>query len=182
MTRTPTVSFIVPTIGRHSLAQTLASIDCWPGDEILVIGAAYAQDDARVRYLPCVRGHDWGATERTHGIRAAQGDYLAFIDDDDVYTPGARGQMAWTMAETPDRPALFRVAYPSGAQLWAEPSLRCGNVSTQMILIPNDPERIGRWSTRREGDYDFLTSMAWTEAAIVWRPEVIAQMGHNDGF
>lgn len=178
----PTVSYIVPTIGRESLLDTLASIETWPGDEILVIGKTDLADDTRVRWIPCDRGYDWGATERTRGMQAASGDYLAFIDDDDVYLPGARAEIAWTIADTPGRPTLFRIVYPSGGVLWSAPVLREGNVSTQMIVIPRIPHRLGHWSPRREGDYDFLTSMGWAPSAIVWRREVIAQMGHNDGF
>lgn len=177
-----TVSYIVPTVGRPSLVNTLASIETWPGDEILVVGQVSGVTDPRVRAIPCARGEDWGGVERRLGMAVATGAYLAFIDDDDTYLPGARAEMAWTMADTPGRPTLFRIQYPSGAVLWRDPFLRLGNVSTQMILVPNDPGRLGHWSGRREGDYDFLASMAWGPETIVWRPEVIAEMGHDDGF
>lgn len=175
------ISFIVPTIGRESLSATLASIETWPGDEILVIGVASPHTDERARYITCERGHDWGCRERTIGISYAKGQYLAFLDDDDLYLPGARQSMQRAIQMAQGRPTLCRMVYPNGCVLWRDPVLRCGNVSTQMMLIPNEPAYLGQWSTRREGDYDFLTSMAWPPASIQWWPEIIARLGHNDG-
>ncbi len=176
------VSVIVPTIGRQSLRETLASIETEPGDEILVIGHAHpdARQDPRARYLSCDRGHDWGCLERTMGIHHAQGTHLAFLDDDDVYLPGTRILMAAAITKAPDRPVLFRMVYPNGFTLWETQELRVTNVSTSMLLLPNDPSRLGTWSTRREGDFDFLASSAWRADDIYWAPSVICQAGHDD--
>ena len=176
-----TISFIVPTLGRASLAATLRSIELQPGDEVLVVGAVdQSMFAAPYCGIPCASGQDWGATERTRGMREATGDYLAFLDDDDTYAPGHRALMASAIARTPGRPVLFRMTYPNSYVLWREPSLVCGNVSTQMILIPNDQTKLGAWTGRREGDYDFLSSMQWPASDIVWRPEIVAHLGHND--
>lgn len=175
------ISFIVPTIGRPTLFEALASIGMLPGDETIVIGPTiYRPRDANIKHLLCDNGNNWGCKERTLGIAEAKGDYLAFLDDDDVYAPEARDKMEQAIQLTPQRPVLFRMIYPDGKVLWDDPVLYCGNVSTAMILIPNRPEMLGQWTTRREGDYDFLDSMKWPEVDIVWRPEIIALMGHND--
>jgi hypothetical protein len=179
-----TVSFIVPTIGRASLAATLNSIHCVAGDEVIVIGGRVAPVTTHlpVRWIPCQPGGHFGCEERTLGISQARGDYLAFIDDDDTYLPFARHLMTAAMECAWRRPALFRMRYPNGAELWRKPVLEVGNVSTQMMLIPNDRAKLGTWTTRREGDFDFLTSMRWPSAAIAWCPSVIAQMGHNEAY
>jgi len=179
------ISFIVPTTGRASLAETLDSIQPRDGDEVLVIGRpCHRWLHTGVRYIDCDPFHDFGATERSIGIAAARGSHLAFMDDDDVYAPGARALMADAIARTPDRPVLFRMRYPSGFVLWQEPVLRMGNVSTQMMLLPNEPAKLGRWqSGRRECDYDFLASMTWPAESIVWRTEKIADLSdHDDPF
>lgn len=170
------ISFIVPTTGlRGSLPATLASIELHATDEILVVGP-HPGPDSRVRHIPCPSAHDWGATERTLGISEARGAYLAFMDDDDVYVPGHRALMAQMIADYPKRPALFRMQYPTGEHLWVEPTVRMGNVSTQMMLLPNDPTRLGSWmSGRRECDFDFLYSMKWAVDSLVWSRDVICQ-------
>ena len=99
--------------------------------------------------------------------------------DDEVLVIGEGAPvraLAAAIADTPTRPSLFRMRYPDGRTLWADPVLRCGNVGTAMMLLPNDPTKLGRWTTRYEGDFDFLASMTWAVADIAWRPIVIAEV------
>lgn len=173
------ISFIVPSIGRKSLDATLRSIETWPGDEILLVGDGVLTSDPRVRYIKCARGNDWGHSERNHATKFAACRYLAHIDDDDVYAPGTRALMADAIAKTPGRPVLFRMRFPNGITLWEEPELRCGNVGTPMILIPNMPTRLGQFRSFVGGDCAYLEEMKWPREEIVWRPEVIAHLGHN---
>lgn len=177
------ISFIVATIGRPSLIETLKSIDCYPSDEILVIGNATSQmtGDPRPRYFRMGPGNDWGATERNFGISRSRGKYLAFMDDDDIYAPSARLAFGMAILSTPNRPMIFKMRYPNGATLWEKQELKCGNVGTPMMLIPNDVNKLGRWSSRRECDFDFLASCQWKADEYVWRNEVVALIGHNDG-
>jgi glycosyltransferase involved in cell wall biosynthesis len=188
------LSIIVPTIGRPSLFNTLASIVAQPldrspvpdvdeGDEVLVIGGSPAGiigfESFGVRHVPCPMGGHWGCEERMLGIAQARQSHLAFLDDDDVWLPHARAAIGRAIATDPDQPILFQMRYGSGRVLWATPSVQMGNVSTQMIVVPNDPTRLGRWTTRREGDYDFLASLGWPASDIVWRDEVIAEIGQE---
>lgn len=173
------ISYIVPSVGRPSLAKTLASIETWPGDEIIVVGSMGPVSDERVRFISCNPGGDWGHAERNFVSPMARGRYLMHIDDDDQYLPGARAVVDDAIFCTPDKPVLFRMQYPNGITLWAEPVLRCGNVGTPMMLIPNAPERFGFWAPFVGGDCHFLETMKWAEDEIVWRPEIIALLGHN---
>lgn len=177
------ISFIVPTVGRESLRATLRSIEMWPGDETLVVGKVDEQihvtNDVTWRFIPCALGHDWGHSERNFATPLAHGRYLAHIDDDDVYAQGTRARMQDAIERTPDRPVLFRMRYPNGITLWQEPVLRCGNVGTPMILIPNVPEKLGQFKPFIGGDCAYLEEMGWDPSEIVWRPEVIALLGHN---
>ena len=179
MGRAVLISFIVPTVGRTSLDATLRSIETWPGDEILLVGEKNTTNDPRVRFLQCPRGNDWGHTERNFATPQAKCRYLAHIDDDDWYAPGTRKLMADAIMRTPGKPVLFRMQYPNGITLWAEPELRCGNVGTPMILIPNMPTRLGKFRPFVGGDCAYLEEMKWDRSEIVWRPEIIALLGHN---
>jgi hypothetical protein len=176
------ISFIIATNGKPSLAKTLASIECLPGDEILVVGhldPAMNLYGRRINYVPCAPGGDWGHTERNFGTPYARGQYVAHIDDDDVYAPGMRMLMESAIKETPGRPVLFRMRYPNGITLWREPAIRCGNVGTPMMLIPNRPTMLGTWGSFVGGDCQFLETSKWEAHEYVWRPEVIALLGHN---
>lgn len=173
------ISFIVPTLGRKSLHATLKSIEALPGDEIIVIGNVKEGTFGFTRYIPCEAKGDWGHTERNIATPLARGRYIAHIDDDDVYAPGTRELMGEAIKKTPGKPILFRMRYPNGITLWEEPVLRCGNIGTPCMLIPNRPTMLGTWGSFVGGDCHFLQTMKWKEDEIVWRPEIIALLGHN---
>jgi glycosyltransferase involved in cell wall biosynthesis len=164
-----TISFIVPTVGRGSLAATLTSIEAVGDDEVVV-----------VEHTP-PSGH-WGNEERQDGIERAHGDYLAFLDDDDRYVPGHRVLMQRAINDgQPDVPILFRVQYPSGRTIWRRKWVKNGNVSAQMILVPNQPDMLHNWqSKQRFADFHFINQWRWPAKQIKWRTEVIALMGHED--
>lgn len=164
-----TISFIIPTIGRPSLKDTLASIEIWPGDEVLVIE----------HHPP---SGNWGNAERQEGTDKAKCDYIAYIDDDDVYVPGARQTMDEAIRQEPkDHPILFRIKYPNGRVLWDKKRVKNGNVSTQMILVPNVKEMLWGWDQSHSwADFWFISRWKWPAKTIKWREEIIALMGHND--
>jgi len=165
-----TISFIVPTKGRNSLQSTLNSIKQRPGDEVLVI-----------QHNP--PSGNWGNAERQEGIRKATCDYLAFIDDDDVYVPMARDIMDKTIKENIDSPILFKMQYPDGSILWNKKWVKCGNVSTQMILVPNNKSMLSLWVLdERMADFHFINNWKWPASKIVWKNQVIALLGHNDCY
>ena len=66
------ISVVIPTTGRASLEATKASAA--GAYEIIVV-----EDSTG----------DNGYTPRTKGMLQATGTHIAFMDDDDVYTPGA---------------------------------------------------------------------------------------------
>ena len=173
------ISFIIPSVGRPSLDATLSSIEKWSGDEVIVVQ----------RDPPC---GNWGNQERNDGIAKATSDYLAFMDDDDIYLPGHREIMELAISENPLRwPILFRMQYPSGRIIWRNRELRPGNIGSPMILIPNDRDRIPQWPLHhRDADYSFLSHWGWGVAHPVfrswkrqhinWREEVLVLLGHDD--
>lgn len=161
------ISFVIPSINRDTLKRTIDSIDALPGDQIIV------EFD-----LP--KSGMWGNPQRNKGIKRASGDYLAFIDDDDFYVPGARMVIEKALRENPDRPHIFKMRYPNGDILWKEKKLVPGNISTQMIIVPNKKEMLHRWEAGRNmADFLFAKNWKWPEDQIIWREEIIVQYGHD---
>lgn len=173
------ITFIVPTVGRASLIKTLNSIECWPGDEILLVSNGFRVRDPRARFIDCEPGGDWGHTERNFATPFATGSYIAHIDDDDVYAPGTRALMGDAISKADGNPIMFRMRFPNGITLWRDKEIQCGNLGTPMFLMPNVPEKLGTWKPFLGGDCAFLESCGWTASEYLWRPEVIALLGHN---
>jgi len=92
----PTVSVIVPTYNRASLIEkTLESllVQTHPPHEIIVVDDGSTDDTAQVvaRFSPQVRyvlQENGGVSRaRNHGASLASGEWLAFVDSDDVWHP-----------------------------------------------------------------------------------------------
>lgn len=158
------LSIIVASSGRGSLKRTLASIapQLHPGDELLVD----VNDDA-----------PWGHSARNRMMPRAEGDFLLFIDDDDVYVDGAFETIRGAISGEPARVHMFRMRYATGGVLWQTPTVECGNVSTQMVCAPNRPGQLGRWGDRYQGDFDFIVSTVRLQGKPVWHEDVIAVYG-----
>ncbi len=164
-----TISFIVPSINRPTLYRTISSIEVRHGDEILL-------------ELDIPKSGKWGNPQRNKAIERAKGDYLAFIDDDDYYVRGHRGLMAQAILENPNKPILFRMQYPDGRVIWDKQEVVPGNVSTQMILVPNQRDMLYYWKDGRNmADFIFIDNWKWPKEDIVWREEIISLLGNNDG-
>jgi glycosyltransferase involved in cell wall biosynthesis len=164
--RAVTISVIVPTRGRRSLRATLDSVvdQLEPGDEVLV---------------RCSQDEDFGNAARQSLIERARGTHLAFIDDDDQLADGALATMRRVASEHPGRVALFRMRYLGGRMLWHDPVLRERNVSSQMLLVPNIPGRLGRWENAdypRMADFRFAADAIALQGEPVFRDEVVAHI------
>ncbi|MBC7234416.1 MAG: glycosyltransferase [Chloroflexi bacterium] len=91
----PTASIVIPTYNRaHLLGEALASllaqtygdwealiVDDGSTDHTAEVVASLA--DARIRYL--YQNHGERSAARNRGLTEALGDYIAFLDDDDLY-------------------------------------------------------------------------------------------------
>ncbi len=174
---TPRFSVIVATVGRPTLTralQSLADQPLAPSDQVLAVGSGDAVRGAAKRFgytwLPCAPGGNWGSVERRHGIKYATGTHLVFLDDDDVFLPGAFPAMRVACAAYPGRPLMFRMIAPWGATLWRDPVVRQGNHGGPQFVTPNDITRLGHWSSRYECDFDFCVSTLahYPPDALVW--------------
>lgn len=198
---TPLLSVIIPTIGRPSLERTLRSLrqqGSWLSWEAILVGDTYdgtwaaglvcAQEQARgdphLRYVAHDGGvHAWGHPQRNYGATVALGRYLAWLGDDDVSLPGAFdaiGRAIRTYGHE-HRVFLFRWIAPWKSVLWHTAGHlgdAPGHIDAECIVCPNDPDRLGTWTHRYQGDFDFITETIGKHGGlerVIWQPEVIAQ-------
>lgn len=94
----PFISVIIPTSNRaHLLPRAIESVfnQTYTHLEIIIVDDASTDDtpnvvmaleDNRIRYF-CHTTKCGGSAARNTGIKAAQGDYVAFLDDDDEWLP-----------------------------------------------------------------------------------------------
>jgi glycosyltransferase involved in cell wall biosynthesis len=183
------ISVVVPTIGRTSLKRTLQSIvpQLDLGDEVVIVGDGPCKHrkgmiesfGVKVRYMELPRkANDWGGTPRNMGMRNALGNYIAFMDDDDVFLPGAFKAMHETINHYTGRAFLFKMMR-MGKVIWERPELVIGNVSTQMILMPNRPTTNPVWEGFYEADFKFISDLVAQQpyyAPIMWMDDVIAEL------
>lgn len=189
-----TISVIIPTLGRDTLAAALYSVlpQLESEDEVVVVAdlagdghtaRAICNGMPQVVYAEAASTVGIGCAQREVGIDLAKGDWLAFLDDDDVYLPGALEAFrngSGTSGSNPERPVIFRMNHPLLGVLWREPVLVYGNVSSQMLLVPNQPDRLGNWepylSDGTGSDFTFITGCVERMGAPVWRDEIVAEL------
>lgn len=206
MTTRPRISVVIPTRARPDLVtRALASAlaQTWRDLEVVVIidgpdpateTALAAIDDPRCRAIVAdpQRG---GGGARNLGVESARGEWVAFLDDDDIWLPTKlERQLAAIEASGVDEPIAFcpiivrssigdrawrsphpRAGEPVAEYLFVRRSLRTGEgtVGSSTIvarrsllqLIPFDP------SLRRYQDADWILRAAAAGAVLVECPE-----------
>lgn len=92
------VSVIIPTYNRAGIIRrTIESVlaQTYQNLEIIIVDDASkdnteevvkAIEDERIRYVPNAKNHGASIT-RNNGVEAAKGEYVAFLDSDDVWLP-----------------------------------------------------------------------------------------------
>jgi len=154
----PTVSVIIPTYDRADLIeravqsvleQTLNDLECLvvdDGSTDETVSVVNSIDDDRVTVIE--HGENGGAAAaRNVGIEMASGEYLAFLDDDDVWRPEKLAKQITLLQSTPDTVGLV--------YCWMDYHDDDGNIVTayrpelrgDIFLDVLDKQRIGNSST-----------------------------------
>jgi glycosyltransferase involved in cell wall biosynthesis len=210
--REPLVSIIIPchNAGRW-VADTLDSVlgQTWPHREIIVVDDGSQDNSVAVargfepRGVRLVTQSNQGASAaRNHGLRLATGDFIQFLDADDLLSSTSVTSQVKALQDHPDCLAFGRWArfhadpttavftphpgwHDSPGLAWiketwldTEPMYQCG-----MFLIPRPLlERAGGWDERLSliDDFEFFTRLALASNGLVFTPD--AQLFYRSGL
>jgi len=141
---TPNVSVVIPTYNSaHFLREAIASVHAqqWPALEIIVVDDGSTDDTETVVNalsgsgdLRFIRQENAGAASaRNTGIAAAKGEWIAFLDADDVWLPG---KLTNQLAELEKRPnaAFSYTNVTLRSATGEENDLECGNADRPLLL------------------------------------------------
>lgn len=119
----PVVTAIIPTFRRPALLERsvgsvlaqdyrpleLIVVDDSSGDSTpeMLAGFATLAQAAGVEYRWCTVPNGGPGPARNHAMKLAQGDYFAFLDDDDAWLPGKITRQVAAMQAEPDAGASF---------------------------------------------------------------------------
>jgi glycosyltransferase involved in cell wall biosynthesis len=190
------VSIIIPTLGRPSLKRTLESLvpQLSPEDEVLVVGdgpqslaaTISASFGSKVRYLEHGPTFIWGHAQRNYGMKQAVSSHLAFMDDDDIYLPGALNAIHGAIRRHPNSPILFRMLHLEDV-IWIDREVKVGNMGPQTFVVPNVSSKLGAWRPSTEyldgacGDFLFIqeTIRLFGEESLIWKEDIVAELSEH---
>ena len=173
------ISFIIPSIGTKYLPRLLSSLakqKIQEDDELIIV----CDDPARRRVvekhllnieMSCQKifimmtkavKPNYGHWSRKFGIRIASSDFMCFIDDDDLYLENAIEYIRGKLVENPNNIHVFKMHNPD---IWRQPEISNGNISTQMFYIPGRQSPYPDWPCIYNGDWNFVE-----ECAKKWQP------------
>lgn len=197
MTSEPSVSVVIPTYKRATLVprairsvlnqtyrhlEVLVVDDCSPDDTGSVVQAIA---DDRIRYLRHETNKGLASAARNTGIRAATGEFIAFLDDDDEWRPDKLEKQIPAMK---DYDAVLCMAAADGcpARVHRRPSitledLRKGSFCPSSLLAKASVLRDVMFdeSLRQGEDWDELIRIG-QRYRIGWIPEPLLLYNRGD--
>lgn len=206
-----TVSVIIPTYkNRGGLSDSINSVlsqECQNLIEIIVVDdndpssefrsstmslmAQYAENPL-VRYI-CHEANKNGAAARNTGIKAAKGDYIAFLDDDDLFLPNKLNLQVEYLENHKDRDAVYCFAR-RGGKVVSTTALEGNGIRNILLLQSNyfTPSLMFRHNVletingfdetfRRHQDYDLMLRFFDAGFTIGCVQEVLIEIGLNKG-
>jgi glycosyltransferase involved in cell wall biosynthesis len=172
----PIVSIIIPTYNReHTLLQTLQSVskqtsDDWEciivddgsTDNTISLVKKFSASDQRFRFFERERTPKGACTCRNIGVEKSNGDYLIFLDSDDLLTPNCVEDRLTTFRKFPENDFLV--------------------FATQAFYNhPDDDDTLLNIMTKQNPIYRFLNiEPVWLSTGPIWKKSTITDLGGWD--
>jgi hypothetical protein len=184
----PTITVVVPTIGRPTLAAAIISVlyQLSPLDEILIIGdghqplgALFCQQLNLIRPVGIIRYIDgpvspptWpgGSIQKEFGISQATADYTMILNDDDRIPAGTISRVKRTAARHPQQVLAGELlCLRDGFIVQKCTEIREGYISDVQLIVPNDSTKRGKYLRDDIRDIHYVTSvLAHYADEIIW--------------
>lgn len=205
------ISVVIPTYNnRGGLIKTVNSVlkqVCSEGIEIIVVDdnapntpsrkqtevlMQRYDNEPRVKYVKHPENKN-GAAARNTGIKVSKGEFIAFLDDDDMFLPGKLQKQKDYLDAHPEYDAVYCLAERNGKPYGQDRSE--GNCIRRMLLLETciyTPCQMFRRealleikgfdeSFRRHQDYDLLLRFFHAGYKIGCLTEILTEIGTNEG-
>ncbi len=157
------LSIVIPSSGRKSLVRTLKSVGTFDGEIVVAhdggnrVPDLVRESGVAARSVQSERQGPWGRSAILSAMQAAQGEWITFIGDDDVYTSGAPRKICEEL-NGKRNPVAFtmRRGAPFFDLLGSHKRFEVGHIGSEMFALPNDPRKWGAWGATYEGDWKFM--------------------------
>jgi GT2 family glycosyltransferase len=205
------ISVIIPTYNRADLiTRAIASVreQIYQNLEIIVVDDASDDDvaqviqqinDSRIKYIRH-QTNLGGSEARNTGIRHAQGEYVAFLDSDDVWLPNKLSSQLTAISEQNEKDNLVVYSqFEKSFQVFYQPSflpqrgkqpeetiadyfwLSGGEMLTSTLLISRNLAAATLFQSKlaKHQDLDFTLRLAQQGAKFIFVPQILI-IWHNE--
>jgi glycosyltransferase involved in cell wall biosynthesis len=188
----PSLSILIPTrFTSKPLHRALLSIQkqIGPDDEVLIAIDTHSEKSPTIvetvesfgpqfKWFEVDSGHHcFGHCQMNFLLNKASKDYIVGNDDDDIFAKGAFDSIRKVAKELPEPMVmLFKfIPYFNRTPLWKEKKLVMGQVGGHELVLPNVKSKLGKFTCRYEGDFDWILSSCWLwDYKIYWAEQIIA--------
>lgn len=172
------VTVITPTFNRHDLLlnRCIPSVQnqTYPCVEHVVVADGPDQGlrekvPFSVKFLELDQNaNDWGATPRRMGVQVANGDYIAFLDDDNEYLSCHVEDLVGLLERDSADIAFsqqMRYSRHHGQGILGNGSVVYGGIDTSMLLVRRQAFQIANWrEAGYSNDWDIISR--WKDAGL----------------